>query len=78
MKYLKKINESVDINSYFHYLVHSGGHSKWQEKFNNGVEFLKSLNLTDEQYKKLGELFEEYGYFVRETEEYRNIDNEDY
>ena len=53
MKHLRKINENENVNSYFHYLVYSGGHDKWQSKFNEGVEFLKSLNLTDDQYKKL-------------------------
>ena len=62
----------------FHFLKYSGGHKAWQDKFNKGLEFLESLNLTDEQYKELGKLWETYEDFVREREEYRDIDNEDY
>jgi hypothetical protein len=80
MKHIKRINESSDdlINHCFHFLRYSGGHKLWQEKFDQGLDFLKSLNLTEEQYKELGKLWELYEDFVREREEYRDIDNEEY
>ena len=61
MKHIKHINESniQTINHYFHFLVYSG-HQGWQTKFDEGIEFLKSLNLTDDQYKKLSQLVETY------------------
>jgi Spy/CpxP family protein refolding chaperone len=78
MKHLKHINEKNNdiINHCFHFLVYSSGHKDWQDKFNKGVEFLKSLNLTDDQYKKLGELMELYEDFVREREDDRRSDDE--
>ncbi len=44
------------LNFYFHYLVYGE-----KDKFQNFLDFLKTLNLTDEQYNKLGEFIELYG-----------------
>ena len=80
MKHLRKINENREdiVNSSFHFLIHSFGHKLWQDKFNKGIEFLKSLNLTDEQYKELGKLWETYEDFVIEREDTKDAYNEEY
>ena len=61
---------------YFHYLVHCNIYYK--EKFDNGLEFLKTLNLSDEQYKQLGKLMELYGEEQYQSCEDRHIDDEAY
>lgn len=68
--------EKNTLNSHFHFLVHSGGHEKWRSEFNDGLEFIKSLGLNEEQYKKLGSLIERYEDFVRERIESDRLDNE--
>ncbi len=52
-------------NMYFHFLKYPS-HKYYDEKFTKGLEFINSLNLSDEQYKTLGELFELYGEQERE------------
>lgn len=78
MKHLKSLNESNDdfIKSCFHFLIHVYGNLKWRDDFNKGIDFLKSLNLTDEQYKQLGQLFEKYEEYIRELEDDRRSDDE--
>lgn len=65
-----------NLNMSFHFLVNSGGHQKWQSEFNEGLEFLKSLHLNEEQYKKLGNLMERYEDFVKERVESDRLDDE--
>jgi hypothetical protein len=80
MKHLRKINENREdiVNSSFHFLKYSSGHKGWQDKFNKGLEFLESLNLTDDQYKELGNLWQTYEDFVIEREDTKDRYNEEY
>ena len=63
-------------NIHFHYLIHCNIYYK--DKFQKGLDFLKSLNLTDDQYKELGKLMELYGEEQYQSCEDRHIDDESY
>lgn len=53
---IKKINEDFenDLESTFYFL-------NYIKNSKENIDFLKSLNLTKEQYIKLSEIFEDYG-----------------
>ena len=55
IKKFENFEEIKDITSTFYFLYNVKGYS------NKEFEFLKSLNLTDEQYSKLSEMFSDYG-----------------
>lgn len=62
MKHLKRINENVDIEGIFYELKRP--HDKSYEKeFEKGLNFLKTLNLTEDQYRQLANLLDEFGQF---------------
>jgi hypothetical protein len=56
---IKKIEEKINLESTFYFLNELKPYSK--DKPNTHIEFLKSLNLTYEQYVKIAEMMEEYG-----------------
>ena len=65
-----------NFNTYFHYLIYCN--SFYKDKFQKGLDFLMSLNLTDDQYKELGRLMESYGEEQYQSCEDRHIDDESY
>lgn len=58
---IKKINEDFenDLESTFYFLKDIKPFKKGRE--NENIDFLKSLNLTYDQYVKLAEIMEKYG-----------------
>ena len=69
-----------NFNTYFHYLIYcnTGDGNYYNTKFKKGLDFLRSLNLTDDQYKELGKLIELYGEEQYQSCEDRHIDDESY
>jgi hypothetical protein len=55
-QYESKIDPDIKIKNYFEFI-----YGLLPAKQTEYVEFLKSLNLTDEQYIKLADIIREYG-----------------
>ena len=61
----------MDLNKHFHFLVYCEDSHK--SKFQKGLEFLKTLNLSETQYATLGGLMELYGEQEKSVGEFNEI-----